>query len=273
MAFKNIKSTESSALGIKGKLRLSFGAIIMLLILTICVSAIEFRRMSTYVSDRISENITTINLSTELAMLIDEYNLQILSVVGKADEITKSNIDTTAVSEKSSAIFEKLQGQMYVYVDGVKASCKKYYNTSRQLDSIIVNDFVDTREWYFTVLQPDYDVFRKDMEEFNRRNYDALRKNSTNFDESFYRGIIPSFVSASAVILLCVLLQFFIITFYVKPLRRMLKGMDAYRNSNMNYVHVFDGDDELQALNNGITEIIEENISLKKRLNSLNREF
>lgn len=266
MAFGFKKKEDSSALGITGKLRLAIGTIIMLLIVTIFISSVEFRRMSTYVSDQIAENITTINLSTELSVTVDKYNMEILSAVGRADEITKSDVDTAAVAGTAARIFQQLRSQMYVYSDDLKEAYDRYYSTSLQLDSIIVNDFVDTRDWYFTVLLPEYNALRENVESFNLVVYEGLQNNSVRFDESFYRGIIPSLVSASVAILLCLLLQFFIIAYYVMPLKRMLKGMEAYKYTNVGYVYTFEGEDELQKLNRDISEIIEENQSLKKRI-------
>lgn len=270
MPFKIKNKNDYAGLSITGKLRLAIGAIILLLIVTLSISVLEFRRMSTYVSNQIAQNITTINLSSSLGVIAEEYNLNILSAVGKADEIVKSDIDTSSVVSRTREIFDGLSSQMSVSSKDLQNACEKYYDTSRQLDSIIVSDFVDTREWYFTVLQPEYENFRMEMEKFNVKVHDDLKNNSVSFDEGFYRGIIPVFVSVCAVILLCLLLQFFIVAYYVKPLRRMLKGMQAYQHSNINYVHVFEGDDELQTLNSEISELIEENQSLKQRLN--NRE-
>lgn len=260
------KYTSIFHLSISGKLSLAIGAIVSILLLTAVISFSEFRRMSTYVSDLISDNISTINLSTELAVTVDEYNLSILQAVGHADEVIKSNVDTLTVKESAKHVFTELSSRRYVYIDSLQTSFDRYYAESRQLDSIIVNDFVDTRDWYFTLLQPRYNDFRKHMDAFNVKAYDALKTNSVSFDESFYRSIMPSVVSVATAIILCLLLQFFIMSYYVIPLRKILKGTDAYKHNSQNYTMVFEGDDELQALNGNITDIIEENQSLKNRL-------
>ena len=71
-------------------------------------------------------------------------------------------------------------------------------------------------------------------------------------------------------ILLCLLLLFFIMSYYVKPLLRMLKDLEAYSNHNVGYSCSFEGDDELQQLNTAISELVDENQNLKNRLR--NRE-
>ncbi len=262
---------DSFRLTMTGKLRLSIGAIVALLLLTMVISIFEFRRMSTYVSDLISDNVETITLTMELAVSMDEYNLNILNAVGRADEITKSNIDTAAVSKNLESLLEPLSRQRYSNTDSLVIKCNEYFATTRQLDSIIVNDFVDTRDWYFTKLQPEYNDFRRVLEAFNMEVYDDLGDNSVSFDASFYRSIMPSVISVATAIMLCLLLQFFIMVYYVRPLRHMCKSLNAYNQNSLNYSVKFEGDDDVQQLNDGITEIVEENRNLKNRLRS--REY
>lgn len=264
--FKFKNPLKGVRLTISGKLRLAFGAIVTILIVTTAISIFEYRRLSTYVSDLISGNITTINLSTELALAVDEYNIRILNEIGRADEIVRSGIDTASFAHVPDNILKEMTAMRSIRADSVKLAYERYYAVSLQLDEIIASDFVDTREWYFKVLQPEYNRFRNSMDSFNVSVYDDLKKNSVSFDESFYRGIAPSVVSVAMAIILCLLLQFFIIVYYVKPLRRMLKSVDAYKHSGVAYSYTFEGDDELQKLNGEITELAEDNVSLKKRL-------
>lgn len=268
MAFGLKTKSSERKLPISAKLRISIWSIITLLIVTMVLSVVEFRRMSTHVSDLISNNIRTINLSTELAVSVDEYNLQILSAVG--DSLALSKVDTAAVGVQARRVFSTLENELRVNVDSVKLSYQRYFLTSLKLGETISSDFIDTRDWYFSVLQPEYNLFRTHMDAFNVRMYDKLRYNSVSFDESFYRSIIPSAVSSITAILLCLLLLFFIMAYYVKPLLRMLKDLEAYSNNNVGYSCSFEGDDELQQLNTAISELVDENQNLKNRLR--NRE-
>ena len=60
--------------------------------------------------------------------------------------------------------------------------------------------------------------------------------------------------------------------YYVKPIYRMADGIDGYRHSGRRHVYEFDGDDQLSDINAGITEIIDENVELKKRVKKLRDE-
>ena len=73
-------------------------------------------------------------------------------------------------------------------------------------------------------------------------------------------------------ILLVVLLLYFTISGYVRPIYRISDGIDNYRKTGRKHGYTFDGDDQLANINEGVSEIIEENIELKKRVKALKEE-
>ena len=68
---------------------------------------------------------------------------------------------------------------------------------------------------------------------------------------------------------LILLLLFFTLVNYVRPIYRMVDGINSYRTSGRRYTYDFDGDDQLAEINTGVTEIIEENLELKTRIKAL----
>ena len=96
--------------------------------------------------------------------------------------------------------------------------------------------------------------------------YDDLQANSEDFDQGFYRSIIPVVVAVAVGILLVIMLMFFIISYYVNPLNKMLSGLDDYQASGRRYSYTFDGDDQLVELNEGITDLTEENRQYRRRI-------
>jgi len=250
------------------KLYVAVFSIISILIVSALISIAEFRVMSTYVSDSISGNIRDINLSTEVSVTLDQYNSMILTLVGNADFLMSVDVDLEPYVRSVQAPLNDFVQRNMPFADSLKASCEKYINTSYQLDKVIASDFTDTRDWYFTVLQPTYNDMRRWQDNFNTAIYNNLHDNSIDFDESFYRGIIPGVVSVGAAVLLLLLLLFFLRVYYVRPLNRMLNCLDAYKHYGQTYNNVFEGDDQLQELNSEIGDLVDENIILKKRIRS-----
>lgn len=63
------------------RLVFSLGSVASILLLSGLISIFEYRRMSDYVSELISSNIKSINLSQRLADMTQEYDVQMLAVV------------------------------------------------------------------------------------------------------------------------------------------------------------------------------------------------
>ena len=93
--------------------------------------------------------------------------------------------------------------------------------------------------------------------------------NSKDFDSGFFRSIIPSSVAVSVGIILVFLLMFYIQSYYVKPIYRMLSNLRDYLGYRRRYTYTFDGNDQLNDLNTSITELTEENRSQRRRIADL----
>ena len=79
-------------------------------------------------------------------------------------------------------------------------------------------------------------------------------------------------VAVGVGLLLVVMLLFFLLAFYVNPLYRMLDGLNAYRSQDKKYTVKFDGDDQLSQLNDGITELANENRQFRSRIKTLGKK-
>jgi len=103
-------------------------------------------------------------------------------------------------------------------------------------------------------------------------SFDTFDETSLVLDEVFYRSVMPGVVSVGAGIMLIFLLFYFTMSNYVNPICRMSDGIDQYRQTGHRYSGSFEGDDQLANINAGITELIEENVELKKRIKALKDE-
>ena len=249
---------------------LSLSAIVVVLILSSAISIIEYRRMSNYVSDLIAEDITSIKIAQQLANVTDDYNLQILTVIGDDSINTLPDFDQQRFvfycDSLRSSFTEK---NMMPLTDSVLYSYSAYMLTSLELEEVIKSDFIDSRTWYFERLQPSFKRLHGYIEALSQAMYDDPRQNSEDFDSGFYRSIVPGFVAVAVGIVLVLLLMFFITVYYVGPLNRMLSGLDDYRAMGRRYGYTFEGDDQLSELNAGITELTEENRQLRRRIKQL----
>ena len=257
-------------LSMRMKLTLSLSAIAVVLLLSSIISIIEYRRMSNYVSELIADNINSINVAQQLTNVVDEYNLDILTVIGDETISTLPDFDQKAfVAYCDSLKVSMTEKKLLPLADSVLYSYSAYMLTSLELNDVLLSDFIDSRTWYFDRLQPVFVRLREDIDDLSLAIYNDLEKNSVAFDNGFYRSIIPSAVAVSVGILLVLLLLFFILAYYVKPIYKMLDSLDNYRSFNRKYNYTFEGDDELTDLNAGILELTEENSQMRRRLKEI----
>lgn len=248
----------------------ALGSIAAILLLSGVISILEYRRMSDYVSELISSNIKSINLSQELADITQEYDQRMLAVVVTNDILLMPDFDLEAFVAQADSLRASISSAATLeMVDTLVVSFDAFMRTSLKFDEVFLADNVDTGEWFFGTLQPRYNKFRHDINLLNESIHEDLQANSANFDAGFYRSIIPGVVSVCAGLLLIFLLLYFIMSNYVNPIYRISDGIDAYRASGRLFTHKCEADDQLANINTGVSELIEENIELKKRVKAL----
>ena len=257
-------------LTLKTKLFLSFSSIAVVLLSSSIISMMEYSRMSSYVSELIADDIYSINVTQKISTLLDGYNLQVLTAIGDSSVTRLPDFDqerfvASCDSLKASFSEEKL----LPLADSVLYSYQAYMLTSLELESVINSTFINSRSWYFGRLQPTFNHLRSHIDQLNDGIYADLQANSETFERGFYRSIIPGAVAVGVGILLVLLLLFFIIIYYVNPLYKMLDGLDNYRDYNRKYNYSFEGDDQLSALNQHLSDICDENRQMRRRINEL----
>ena len=269
--FGRLKNWRNSfRLSIKTKMVLSLSAIAVVLIVSGIITYIEYQRMSTYVSDMIAEDISSINVAQKLAAVTDNYNLQILAVIGDDNLNALPDFDQQGFVSYCDSLRTTISGENVIpLTDSVLYSYSAYMLTSLELEDVIKSDFIDSRTWYFERLQPSFKRLSGDIDRLSQAMYDDLQANSEEFDSGFYRSIVPVVVAVTVGVVLVLLLMFFIVSYYVNPLNKMLQGLDDYRTLGRRYGYVFDGDDQLAELNEGISDLTEENRQYRRRIKLL----
>lgn len=273
MAINIFRRRSEARPSMKVRLVRALGSIAAILLLSGVISILEYRRMSDYVSELIASDIKSINLSQKLSDITQEYDQQMLAVVVTNDISLMPEFDPDYFRAQSDSLRNsiKLPSALPI-VDSLEVSFNDFMNTSLKFDEVFLADTINTGEWFFGTLQPRYSKFRDDVNVLNEAIHTTLQTNSSDFDAGFYRSIIPGVVSVSAGILLVFLLLYFIMANYVKPLYKMSDGIDDYRASGRRFNYNFDGDDQIANINAGLSELIEENVELKRRVKALREE-
>ena len=261
-------------MSMRTRLALGLGSIAAMLLLSSVISVLEYRRMSNYVSDLVAENIRNINVAQKLVSMCDEYNLKVLAAIGEEHQVTSvPDFDRDAFMALCDGLRTSIASEeAFPLADSVVYAYSAYMLASLELPAVIASDFINTRDWYFNRLQPRYNRLRSDIERLSNAAYMDLQTNSMTFQDSFYRSIIPGIVSVGAGLVLVLLLLFFILAYYVNPVYRMLSALQNYTLTGSRYRCSFEGNDQLAALNDGIADVVEENVELRRRTKALRDE-
>lgn len=274
MLQKFFRKLRGYRMSMRTKLTLGLGSIAAMLLLSSVISVLEYRRMSNYVSDLVAENIRNINVAQKLVSMCDEYNLKVLAAIGEEHQVTSvPDFDRDAFMALCDGLRTSIASEeAFPLADSVVYAYSAYMLASLELPAVIASDFINTRDWYFNRLQPRYNRLRSDIERLSNAAYMDLQTNSMTFQDSFYRSIIPGIVSVGAGLVLVLLLLFFILAYYVNPVYRMLSALQNYTLTGSRYRCSFEGNDQLAALNDGIADVVEENVELRRRTKALRDE-
>ena len=257
-------------LSVRMKVTLSLSAIAVVLLMSSVISMLEYRHMSNYVSSLIAGNIQNIRETQQLVDAVDNYNLQILAVIGDESLSTLPDFDRAAFLAHCDSLRTSLGGGSSVpLADSLVYAYSAYMLASLELEDVLESNFINTRDWYFNRLQPLFGRMRGYLDRLSDTMYVELQQNSRDFDSGFFRSIIPSTTAVSVGILLVFLLLFFMQSYYVKPLYGMLDNLKDYLAYRRRYSYTFESNDQLGELNAAVTELAEENRTLRKRMADL----
>lgn len=256
---------RSLHLSMRMKITLSLSAIAVVLFVSIIISFLEYRHMSNYVSDMIAGDIKNIRVTQKLVNAVDTYNLEVLAVIGDENLTTLPDFDRKAFIDYCDSLKADFETGRSHLADSVLYAYSAYMLASMELEDVLQSSFIDTRDWYFSRLQPLFGRLRGYLDRLGEVMYIELRQNSEDFDSGFYRSFIPGTVAVAVGILLLFLLLSFIIAYYVTPLYRINSNLRDYLQYRRRYTYTFDGDDQLSDLNGSITDLAEENRQLRRR--------
>lgn len=256
-------------LSLRMKMSLSILSIAVVLLLSSVITFIEYRRMSNYVSRLISADIGDIHLTQRLIDAVDNYNLELLTVVGDDKLSAMPVFDHKTFISRCDSLHHSAGSKSAALADSALYAYSAYMVASTELEDVLQSDFINTRDWYVGRLQPLFLRLRGYLDQLNSSTYADLQENSASFDSGLYRSFIPGATAVATGILLLLMLLYFLLANYVKPLYRMLASLKDYIAYRRRYTFDFDGNDQLHELNDSITELTEENRALRKKISDL----
>ncbi len=265
----------------RGRLVLGLGSVAVVLLLTCIISNFGYGRMRNRVSDILTRNIECVNTVRELGDMCEEYNMRVLDALmeGAGSKEGSADFDAELFLERCDSLGVVLERGHIVLgdidpgiVDSLKANYWAYMLSSVQLQEEVAMGEEDGFESYFIVLEPQYYKLRESISDVAEAVYERFEWTAEEFRQGTYSGMMPVLVAAVVGILLLLLLLFYISVYYVNPVYRMLKNLKNSVIAGTKYRYDFEGSDQLSQLNEQITDIVEENVDLRRRARVLSEE-
>ncbi len=242
--------------------------LVFMLMLSAMIAFFEFGRMSRHVSEVISNNVTSVDISRNLLNLCDRYNSSLFQnlnedrlvnvpVILPADEF-EENIELLRKTVRSRAERN--------LVDTVRYAYSAYMQVAIEVEHIWLQPRDIRTDWYFQNLQRSFDDLRYYLQRLSSRSQGALAGNYDSLKDSYYRSIMPGIVAIGASIILVLLFSFFLNIYVLKPILKMHKGIKDYRDYNKKYDVTFDyGGDQIQEMNNDIKDLLDDTDVRRRR--------
>ena len=130
----------------RSKLNLSFIAISIVLLISSIISIVEYRRMSSYMSELISKDVNCISVARKLADVSNEYNLDILALIGDGSLSKMPDFDANSFMSRCDSLRDAIAYNSFLpLADSVEYSYSAYMLTSMELAEVVESDFINTR--------------------------------------------------------------------------------------------------------------------------------
>lgn len=222
--------------------------------------------MSDYVSEQITGNIVSVNTAREMVKVTESFNFRVMKEVtdeGTDLSVTVDNSFTSYYSDLEKIFTTK---EERLYADSLLYAYTAYMQVIRESKDVWTLDQQVRNEWCFEKLQPIYMRLRSYLQTLTEISQNALVNNSQSLQDSFYRSIMPGFVSVLLGMLLVVLFNYFLNYYIVGPILRIRKGISGYLQFSKEYDIKVENDDEIADLNKSVKDLIDINNTYKKRL-------
>jgi methyl-accepting chemotaxis protein len=136
----------------------------------------------------------------------------------------------------------------------------KYQQFKRQtilLDSLFLSGSAKERnEWFNIFYRPVYERFTEAAHSHEILNQNTVTNNSVELKSNFYRMVIPLIVAIAVGLFLIILFNYFINTYFITPVLKIIKGIEDYSVNKQPYNVKIDTRDEINDLNREIKSLI-----------------
>ena len=255
---------------LKKKISVGFVILGFILLLSSLIAIFEFVTMRRTIGKFVKDDITSINTTRKLLDMADHYNFELLSTMGDSTYTDVNTMPTVGEDDKfldtllsiRNAFKTELERQT---ADSIRYAFVVYAHILEEAKGVWNAPRYQTKkDWYFDRMYPVYTQLRRYIKDLNLSSQKALKENSDELSEGFYRSLMPCVVAVGIGILLLFLFNYYLNFYFFNPMVRINRALHNYKLTRKTYDVNIDTGDEVEELNENVKDLVREHKQLTK---------
>ncbi|MDR2127227.1 MAG: MCP four helix bundle domain-containing protein [Prevotellaceae bacterium] len=244
-------------MSIRKKVFLGCTVVAFILLLAGFTIAFEMQRIRSSVSLVVAENVKSMNAAHNMQRLFYSQNMILLDY-----ESAKDDSVLNAYAAECNAAYADAQNRISVkgereILDSLNICYSAYTKISNNIVRSAKTDRRNLYLQYCSELYSRYENVSSLIDELFMLNKKAVESNSLLMNDNYYRMIMPAVIAILACIVLIFLLNYFIYIYFISPMVKIVKGINAFNETRVPYNTGVETKDEIAALNNEIKKLAE----------------
>ncbi len=217
------------------------------------INLAEMGRLRSDTSAVIDAATLTTDYASDMLNALQKQNSAVLAmVILNEPEPTQKYHD--GVYEFNSALLKANEAGINTKSVGRIYTANDNYHQIVELHSPDNTEIAD-RNWFMTSYLEAYYALDSAIKHYMTSPSTSISARTANLEQDVYRTITPSIITLMVALVVVLMLYFFIDTYYLRPVKRIGKGLDNYVATGAPYQVKIEDKSELSTLNNNIVEL------------------
>lgn len=239
---------------IRKRISWGFVALSCVLIGSGIINLMEMNRLHNDTKAVIDAGVQSTEYATTMFNALQKQNSAVLAMV-TLNEPTPSEEYHSGVYEFNTALLKATEAAINPNsVDRIYKANKNYHNIV-ELHSPDNTEVAD-RNWFMTSYLEAYYALDSAIKYYMTSPNTSISARTASLEENIYRTFTPSILTLIVALVVTLLLFFFIDTYYIRPVKRIGKGLNSFITTNSPYHVKIEDKSELTTLNDNIDELV-----------------
>lgn len=248
-------------MGIKGKIRLGFITIGILLFLSGIISSLELARFNRATHNLLMKSHGSIDVSKQMLDAVQEQNTALLLAI---TDTSKSHVYDSLLAKGSrdfNKAFSTAEGALHdpSQLASIRTAAQYYQN--------VVGQVTDTTDivWFTDVYKTSYYNLTHAVKEFMVQIQQRTIDYTALLEQNAYRASMVGIIALGAGILLLLVFYFMLNNYFVGPVLKITRALKGYVNSRLPFDVAVSTRDEINSLKEYIAALVAANKKMKQQ--------